>query len=78
MILEALAAWMHAAARALAEDSAQADGEAEWETLAGDLERIACDVIVAACAAEAPALARYSLITGQEHHTWRSVSPPDR
>lgn len=65
---------LRAAVRALAEERAQAD----WKTLANDLERMACDVTVAACAAEAPALARYSLITGQEWHTWRPASPPDR
>jgi hypothetical protein len=47
---------------------------AGWTELADRIEEAAPDVPVAACRREAPRAARYSLVTGQEWHTWGAAA----
>jgi hypothetical protein len=67
---------LHAALRKLAQQESAGQEEATTdssalELLADLVEEIAADVTLAECEQEALELARYSLITGQDWHTWR-------
>lgn len=50
---------------------ADAGPGADWHALAETLQAMGVDAAVGACAAEVLEVARYSLVTGHDWHTWR-------